>query len=164
MRYLFALIVVVSFIGSGCAQPQSQKVELAPALQQEQDASLPLALPVQNDEIELEQNSVPIVAPKPIPIIETKSTQTESIPVTQTPPAPSAPVIQTEPEPQREVEDTKTTTCVIKGNISSSGEKIYHSPGCRSYNQTIIDTSKGERWFCSDAEALNAGWRRALNC
>ena len=55
-------------------------------------------------------------------------------------------------------------SCVIKGNISSKGEKIYHVPGCASYNQTIITESKGERWFCTEADALAAGWRKALNC
>jgi micrococcal nuclease len=57
-----------------------------------------------------------------------------------------------------------SNNCVIKGNISSSKEKIYHLPGCASYNQTVIDTSKGERWFCTEAEALAAGWRKAKNC
>lgn len=55
-------------------------------------------------------------------------------------------------------------TCTIKGNISSSGEKIFHVIGCGSYNKTVIDESKGEKWFCSEQEALNAGWRKALNC
>ena len=54
--------------------------------------------------------------------------------------------------------------CVIKGNISSSGEKIYHLPGCLSYDKTIINESAGERWFCSEDEAVNAGWRKAKNC
>lgn len=54
--------------------------------------------------------------------------------------------------------------CVIKGNIASDGEKIFHVPGCASYSRTIIDESKGERWFCTEQEALNAGWRKALNC
>lgn len=49
--------------------------------------------------------------------------------------------------------------CNIKGNISSRGEKIYHLSGQRYYNQTAIDTSKGERWFCSEDEAKAAGWR-----
>ncbi|MEM8629674.1 MAG: thermonuclease family protein [Pseudomonadota bacterium] len=48
--------------------------------------------------------------------------------------------------------------CAIKGNISKSG-RIYHLPGTRSYAKTRIDTSKGERWFCSEAEARAAGWR-----
>lgn len=54
--------------------------------------------------------------------------------------------------------------CDIKGNISSSGEKIYHVRGCQSYSKTAIDEGVGERWFCSENEALNAGWRKAKNC
>ena len=50
--------------------------------------------------------------------------------------------------------------CRIKGNISSSG-RIYHVPGGQYYAQTRINTSNGERWFCSEAEARAAGWRRA---
>lgn len=52
----------------------------------------------------------------------------------------------------------------IKGNINSEGERIYHFPGCASYNQTRIDEGAGERWFVSSAEAEAAGWRRAMNC
>jgi micrococcal nuclease len=52
---------------------------------------------------------------------------------------------------------------VIKGNISSGG-KSYHLPGCGSYAKTTIDESAGERWFCSEAEAEAAGWRKARNC
>ena len=51
--------------------------------------------------------------------------------------------------------------CRIKGNVSSKGERIYHVPGGRFYEQTRIDTSKGEHWFCSEAEAQAAGWRRS---
>lgn len=58
---------------------------------------------------------------------------------------------------------TQTATCNIKGNISSSGEKIYHVPGGASYNQTQIDPSAGERWFCTGQEAVNNGWRAAQN-
>lgn len=59
---------------------------------------------------------------------------------------------------------SSTSTCTIKGNISSTKEKIYHMIGCGSYNKTTIDESKGERWFCIEKEALDAGWRKALNC
>jgi micrococcal nuclease len=51
--------------------------------------------------------------------------------------------------------------CRIKGNISASGEKIYHVPGQKYYDQTVIEPEKGERWFCSEAEAVAAGWRRS---
>ena len=51
--------------------------------------------------------------------------------------------------------------CSIKGNVSKGGKRIYHVPGGRFYDQTRIDTSRGERWFCSEAEARAAGWRRS---
>ncbi len=57
-----------------------------------------------------------------------------------------------------------TSSCTIKGNISSDKERIFHVPGCASYSKTVIDTSAGEKWFCSEAEAEAAGWRKALNC
>ncbi len=60
---------------------------------------------------------------------------------------------------------SSVASCIIKGNISSpKKEKIYHLQTCASYKQTIIDTAAGERWFCSEQEALAAGWRKALNC
>ena len=49
----------------------------------------------------------------------------------------------------------------IKGNISSEGEKIYHMVGQRFYDQTIIDKDKGEKMFCSEKGALDAGWRKS---
>ena len=57
---------------------------------------------------------------------------------------------------------TNTNKCKIKGNISSSG-KIYHTPKSKWYNKTKINTSKGERWFCTEAEARAAGWRAPKN-
>ncbi|GFO81222.1 MAG: nuclease [Methyloceanibacter sp.] len=57
---------------------------------------------------------------------------------------------------------TKTEGCVIKGNINRSGDHIYHMPFHQHYGRTKIDESKGERWFCTEDEALSAGWRRAL--
>lgn len=54
---------------------------------------------------------------------------------------------------------TDLPDCPIKGNISNSG-RYYHMPGMRSYDNVRIDTSKGERWFCSEAEARTAGWTR----
>jgi len=49
--------------------------------------------------------------------------------------------------------------CPINGNISRNGSRIYHAPWSKSYNRTKIDTSKGERWFCTEGEARAAGWR-----
>ena len=50
--------------------------------------------------------------------------------------------------------------CLIKGNISRNG-RIYHAPGQEYYARTRIDVSRGERWFCTEAEARAAGWRRS---
>ena len=56
-----------------------------------------------------------------------------------------------------------TSEAVIKGNISTnSGEKIYHVPGGGFYDQTVIDEAAGERWFCTDSDAIAAGWRISL--
>ncbi|PSL16054.1 thermonuclease family protein [Shimia abyssi] len=54
-----------------------------------------------------------------------------------------------------------TGACAIKGNISSKGKRIYRLPGTKWYDRTKINEGKGERWFCSEAEARAAGWRRA---
>ena len=51
--------------------------------------------------------------------------------------------------------------CRIKGNIGRRGVRVYHLPGATYYDRTRIDTSKGERWFCSEAEARAAGWGRS---
>ena len=50
----------------------------------------------------------------------------------------------------------------IKGNISyTTGEKIYHLPGDKYYDSTVIDESEGERWFVTESQAKKAGWRHS---
>lgn len=59
----------------------------------------------------------------------------------------------------RQAEDgTLYEVCLIKGNIRKH-DRIYHVPGWRDYEKTIITESKGERWFCTIEEAEAAGWR-----
>jgi len=48
--------------------------------------------------------------------------------------------------------------CLIKGNINSKGDKIYHIPGTGSYDVTKINEAAGERWFCTEFDAISAGW------
>ncbi|WP_395517728.1 thermonuclease family protein [Pseudorhizobium flavum] len=48
--------------------------------------------------------------------------------------------------------------CPIKGNISKGGQ-IYHAPWSPWYNKTKVSLEKGERWFCTEREAIDAGWR-----
>ncbi len=61
--------------------------------------------------------------------------------------------------PPRAPDETPDGDCAIKGNVSSSGQRIYHRPGEPSYVATRIDEARGERWFCTAAEAEAAGWR-----
>lgn len=51
--------------------------------------------------------------------------------------------------------------CAIKGNITRSGH-VYHMPWSPWYDKTRIDERRGERWFCSEGDAIAAGWRPAL--
>ena len=57
--------------------------------------------------------------------------------------------------------DEAGAACVIKGNITRTGQ-IYHMPWDRWYDKTRIELSKGERWFCTETEAVAAGWRAAV--
>jgi len=59
--------------------------------------------------------------------------------------------------------DYQKPGCNIKGNISiDSGEKIYHVPGQEFYSQTTIRPEYGERWFCTEEEAIANGWRKSF--
>ncbi len=52
--------------------------------------------------------------------------------------------------------------CTIKGNISiNTGNKLYHLPGMEDYESTVINSGSGERWFCTESEAIANGWRKA---
>jgi hypothetical protein len=64
-------------------------------------------------------------------------------------------------QPEAVPKAVQTSDCAIKGNIGGSGKQIYHLPGQADYDATRINTGKGERWFCSEAEARAAGFRRA---
>ena len=61
----------------------------------------------------------------------------------------------------RQSDITRDHDCTIKGNISSKGAHIYHVPSQYYYERTRISTAKGERWFCTEAQARTAGWRRS---
>lgn len=54
-------------------------------------------------------------------------------------------------------------TCVIKGNVNSNKELIYHTTSSRSYKNTDIKPEEGDRWFCTEAEAQAAGFRAPEN-
>ncbi len=48
--------------------------------------------------------------------------------------------------------------CAIKGNVTGNG-RIYHMPWSPWYAKVKVDPANGERWFCSENEARQAGWR-----
>ncbi len=50
--------------------------------------------------------------------------------------------------------------CPIKGRITS-GRKAYLMPWSHGYAEASVRTGRGERWFCDEAEALNAGFKPA---
>ena len=55
-----------------------------------------------------------------------------------------------------------SSECMVKGNIShNTGRKLYHTPGMEDYQSTRIDPMRGERWFCSESEAIANGWQKA---
>lgn len=55
--------------------------------------------------------------------------------------------------------------CTIKGNISEDGfGKTYFINGCNNYNQVKIDPDRGEEYFCTEAEAVEAGFRKSRYC
>ncbi len=59
----------------------------------------------------------------------------------------------------------KFPKCVIKANISSSyGDRLYRYPGCKEYNNTMVQLYLGENWFCTQEEAETAGFTRGPDC
>ena len=50
--------------------------------------------------------------------------------------------------------------CAIKGNVTANGH-IYHMPWSPWYAKVRVEPAKGERWFCNEAEAAEAGFRPA---
>ena len=71
---------------------------------------------------------------------------------------------RSEPQPEPGAVARERGACDIKGNIShSTGRRLYHVPGDRDYANTRISPARGERWFCSEAEAApRAGGEPAL--
>lgn len=58
-------------------------------------------------------------------------------------------------------EHSNSSSPVIKGNINKDNEKIFHIPGQMYYDVTKIEEWKGEKMFCTEAEAMLKGFRRA---
>lgn len=67
--------------------------------------------------------------------------------------------------PPCRAEKPDNSECLIKSNIErASGEKWYFFPGCQSYNSVMVEKDLGEKWFCSEKEAREAGFEKGANC
>jgi hypothetical protein len=52
--------------------------------------------------------------------------------------------------------------CAIKGNINrKTGDRVYHLPGQKHYDEVTVEPEAGERWFCTEDEAQASGWRKS---
>ncbi|MCX6791500.1 MAG: thermonuclease family protein [Candidatus Gottesmanbacteria bacterium] len=55
--------------------------------------------------------------------------------------------------------------CVIKGNFDGLKDtKIYYTPTCGWYDLVIIEKHQGDDWFCTEAEAREAGFEKSETC
>jgi len=98
----------------------------------------------------------PPAASRPTPV--PRGTPAPKEPQETPPPPPTARLVEGCPDGC----DTTQPGCEIKGNISQeTGERIFHLPSQRYYGKTIISPERGERWFCTEDEAVANGWRRA---
>jgi endonuclease YncB( thermonuclease family) len=59
-------------------------------------------------------------------------------------------------------EGAPSPECLIKGNVSHNGERIYHMPDQNFYAKIDMNKGSDRRWFCTPEEAEAAGWRKAL--
>lgn len=50
--------------------------------------------------------------------------------------------------------------CVIKGNITRDGDKFYHLPGDKYYDETVVNPQREDLWLCSVLEAEEKGFIR----
>ena len=52
--------------------------------------------------------------------------------------------------------------CRVKAVIGADGRRVYYLPGDQRYEQTRISFRRGGRWFCSQGQAYQHGFRRCL--
>ena len=50
--------------------------------------------------------------------------------------------------------------CPIKGRVTG-GARVYVLPWSPDYERGRVQKERGERWFCSEQEAVAAGWKPA---
>jgi endonuclease YncB( thermonuclease family) len=51
-------------------------------------------------------------------------------------------------------------SCLVKGVVTDSGERLYFGPLDEGFDAIPIDPARGEQMFCGDDNARQAGWKR----
>lgn len=55
--------------------------------------------------------------------------------------------------------------CLVKGNFDPDRQtKIYFIQGCTGYDSLAINLAQKDQWFCSEAEAVKAGFVKSETC
>jgi micrococcal nuclease len=55
--------------------------------------------------------------------------------------------------------------CQIKGNYRKDNNTyIYHLPSCYNYDKIVVNEKERDQWFCTEKEALEAGFRKSEDC
>ena len=68
-------------------------------------------------------------------------------------------------EQETDIVSQPSPDCNIKGNVADgTKKKSYFYPGCPNYATVKVERSKGERYFCSESEARDAGYVPAWRC
>ena len=58
--------------------------------------------------------------------------------------------------------NTEAPNCLIKGNVNSKGQRIYHVSDGQFYGQVKINPLQGDKCFQTEEEAKSAGFRRSM--
>lgn len=57
------------------------------------------------------------------------------------------------------------TDCRIKGSFNVVDNNYeYHLPSCIDYQRTEVNFDNGDRWFCSESEAVKANFKKSTDC
>ncbi len=64
-----------------------------------------------------------------------------------------------------QMENKVNPKCNVKGNIGETKQdRYYFTPSCPNYTQTVVWTSFGDRWFCTEKDAVEAGFVKGTKC
>lgn len=65
------------------------------------------------------------------------------------------------PDPRcRDGCETPPPGCVVKGDIENDGTRYFYLPNDEGYARVNVNVARGDRWFCTQADAQGAGWVR----